>query len=459
MTRPKRADPSRPERPTSPPVRPVPAILERNLERYPWARLSENKGSLDELQLLLDAAGEEGRAWIVTASEAARLPGPFEADLYVALCQLYNERIPRERRATDRTITASFREVLALMGRERGGSQYAAVREGLERLADARVRAVQTWRVGELVAREERFSIIQAVTYEHRRGEEQDNSRVTVMFSEPVAASIAAGNIRVLDTATYVALDTPTAKRLYRYLDQRRWQGPVQRRSLTLPLQELVQRVPIDRTSPSHVRRTLDPAHEELIASGYLTRAAYEERPVEGKRRKVVWVSYTFAHAEGRADAGRGTSGSPSVASDEARRRLAQAIGLDPIAAARAPVSDLAWWVHEIERTLGDRRSSGFYKQVVEAFANANALDALEFVLRGVARDGVGMGAKALGSAFTARVKARVRELGISLPGAVPGATGVKRVAGVTAVGALLPGFEDAAVGPSDADEGRRGRA
>lgn len=439
MTRPKRADTSGLERPAPPPARPVPAILERNLERYPWARLSENKGSLDELQLLLDAAGEEGRAWIVTASEAARLPGPFEADLYVALCQLYNERIPRERRATDRTITASFREILALMGRERGGSQYAAVREGLERLADARVRAVQTWRVGELVAREERFSIIQAVTYEHRRGEEQDNSRVTVMFSEPVAASIAAGNIRVLDTATYVALDTPTAKRLYRYLDQRRWQGLVQRRSLTLPLQELVQRVPIDRTSPSHVRRTLDPAHEELIASGYLTRAVYEERPVEGKRRKVVWVSYTFATVEGRADATRGTPGPPSIEFDEGRRRLAEAIGLDPTAV-RAPVSDLAWWVHEIERTLGDRQSSGFYKQVVETFAGANALDALEFVLRGVARDGAGMPPKALGSAFTARVKARVRELGIDLPGPAAGAgRGAKRGAGMAAIGTLLP--------------------
>ncbi len=378
MSAPERDNTPEARRPANAAPKAVPAILERNLERYPWARLSENKGSLDELRLLLDAAGEEGRAWIVTASEAARLPGPFEADLYVALCQLYNEQIPREQRTTERTITASFREILTLMGRERGGSQYAAVREGLERLADARVRAVQTWRVGELVAREERFSIIQAVTYEHRRGEEQDNSRVTVMFSEPVASSIAAGNIRVLDTATYVSLDTPTAKRLYRYLDQRRWQGPVQRRSLTLPLQELVQRVPIDRTSPSHVRRTLEPAHEELIASGYLTRAVYEERPVQGKRRKVLWVSYAFADVGGRASSERDTPHASSVPPSDARRRLAATLGLDPAAAVRPPMSDLAWWVREIEQTLGDRRSSGFYKQVVEAFATANALDALE---------------------------------------------------------------------------------
>lgn len=47
------------------------------------------------------------------------------------------------------------------------------------------MRAVPTSRVGELVAREERFRIIQGVTYEHPRGEEQDNTRVTVIFSEP----------------------------------------------------------------------------------------------------------------------------------------------------------------------------------------------------------------------------------------------------------------------------------
>jgi hypothetical protein len=40
--------------------------------------------------VLEKAAGEERKAWIVEPGEADRLPGPFDADLYMVLCQLYN---------------------------------------------------------------------------------------------------------------------------------------------------------------------------------------------------------------------------------------------------------------------------------------------------------------------------------------------------------------------------------
>lgn len=396
-----------------------PAIVERNLERYPWARLDETSQHTRQLELLLSAAGEEGKAWIVTAGEESRLPGPADVDVYVALCQLYNERVPRERRAVERQVTTTFQELITLMGRERGGNQYAAIRDSLERLADTTVRAVQTWRVGKVIAREERFNILSGVTYEHLRGEEQGGTTVTVFLSEQIAESIAAGNFRLLDTATYVALDTPTSKRLYRYLDQRRWRGAVCGDTLTVPLEELRVRLPISRHSPSHVRRTLDPAHVELIASGYLASATYDERPIPKRKRKELWVTYEFAdrdlRSEGRSpariEADRGVAGGPAL-----REQLAVFVGA--VGREGRPVSDLAWWVREVERATGDARSSGFFKQVVEAFAAVpGGLEALEFVLRGVERDGAGASAKVRGSAFTSRIKARAKELGLVLPG------------------------------------------
>jgi len=96
------------------------AIVERNLERYPWARLSDDKGEQFALQLLFESAGEEGRAWAVTTKDTSRLPGPFDADLYVALCQAFNAA----GRPADRTIRISYADLIHLMHRQDGSGVY-----------------------------------------------------------------------------------------------------------------------------------------------------------------------------------------------------------------------------------------------------------------------------------------------------------------------------------------------
>lgn len=428
------------------------AIVERNLERYPWARLSDDKGEQFALELLFERAGVEGRAWVVTSKDTSRLPGPFDADLYVALCQAFNAL----GRPVDRTIRVTYADLVTLMHRHDSGGVYDAITAALHRLAQVNIRAVHTWREGEYVAELETFNLFESTKTSFRRDGAAGGHLATVRFSEEVAQSIAAGNFRLLNTAEYFALESPTAKRLYRYLDYRRWRGSERMPELTLSLKQLAQELPVDRDAPSHIRRTLDPAHDHLIERGFLAAVTYHERSVPGKKRPLIWVTYRFAEASIPASSPIPISvklppaiierapeviAHPAVSGTNAgtwRAQLTALMGANP--AEHAPVSDLAWWVQEIERMLGDRRSSGFYKQVVEAFATANALDALEFVLRGVARDGVGMGAKALGAAFTARVKAHAAELKIALPGT---STAPRRGAGVTPIGALLPDVGD----------------
>lgn len=271
------------------------SVLERTLERYPWAKLSDDRGNQGQLRLLLDAAGEEGRAWMVVPEEGQRIPGPFDADIYVALGQLYNDQIPMDRRDTQRTVHTSLGELAAVMQRERGGTTYAAIRTGLERLGATRIRAVRTWKDGDVVAEEKLFSIVDSITYRYRRSSDTAATSVAVRFSEDVAESIARGHFRLLNVSRYFALPLPTARRLYRYLDLRRWRGRTQLDELALPLRQLAEELPIERDAPSHIKRTLDPAHIALVASGYLAAADYEERTVPGKKRPAIWVRYQFA--------------------------------------------------------------------------------------------------------------------------------------------------------------------
>lgn len=361
------------------------AVLQRTLERYPWARLSDDKGDQLELKILLDGAGEEGRAWLVSAKDSTRLPGPFDADVYVALGQLHNAQIPRDKRGELRTVQTTFRELADLMGRDLGGTTYAAIRGGLDRLADVAIRAVQTWKEGETVAEEKKFHLLESVTYRHRRDGGEGGTAIVVRFAMEVAQSLAEGNIRLLDTTKYFAFETPTAKRLYRFLDVRRWRGGTRQDTLTLPLRELAEHLPIDREAPSHIKRTLDPAHELLIADGYLSGVEYQEVPVPMKKRPAILVRYDFAHA----DAGRATPPIVRVDPNYTRDMVAEILG-----------------------TLRDDHSVGFYVKVVRALPQ----EVLRNVLGGV-RQAIreGLSLDAARKTFTASVTARAKAIGVSL--------------------------------------------
>lgn len=364
------------------------AILERNLERYPWARLSDDKGEQMELKLLLDAAGEDGRAWIVSGADRTRLPGPFDADLYVALCQLYNST----GRPENRTVRVTFRELADLMHRGRGSNVYAAIAGGLHRLAKVSIQAVETWREGDTVAALKTLHLLTAET-RHRRDGEDGGTLAIVRFSEDVAESIAAGNFRLLNAAEYFGLELPTAKRLYRYLDYRRWRGSERLNEFSLPLKQLAEELPVDREAPSHIKRTLDPAHEVLIAEGILASAEYQDVPTPGKKRPTVWVRYTFAIAP-----------PDPPARVRAVGREAPPAGADP--------DYLRDMVAEILGTLRDEHSMGFYVQVAKALPEETLRNILGGVRQSI-REGLSL--EAARKTFTATVKARARAQRITL--------------------------------------------
>lgn len=392
------------------------AVVERHLEKYPWSRLSDaspTDASQLELRLLLDAAGEEGRAWMVSGTTVGRLPGPFEADLYIALCQLYNTQIARERRAEQRRVKSTYAELAQLMGRERGGTTYKSIRVALERLVGVEVRAVRTWRKGKYGARETIFHLLEKVEFDYGRaksssrpadGSELPVLGLTITFSEELSESLAEGNLRVLDTARYFALETPTAKRLFRFLDQRRWFGNDIQYELVLSFEELVQRLPIERSAPSHVKRTLDPAHAGLIASGYLHAAEYEDRPIPGRKRREPWVRYRFADGPGAAVALSHAPARANGAEEGAPPRHGHTRD--------AGAEDIRDLVAEILGTLRDDRSVGFYAKVARVLPT----EVVRGILAGVRQSlREGLDLDAARKVFTRTAQARAKHLNLTL--------------------------------------------
>jgi hypothetical protein len=378
------------------------AVLQRTLERYPWARLSDDSGNQLELKLLLEAAGENGRAWMVSMPEQQRLPGPMEADLYVALGQLYNSQVPKDARAKQRVIRTTIGELAAITGRERGGTTYKALRAGLERLQDVAIRRVRTRADGQIRADEERFHLFERVKYSHLRNGDTGATGVEVTLSDGLAESIANGEYRLLNATAYFALETPTAKRLYRYLDYRRWRGEDRQPTFSITLAQLAAELPVDRTSPSHIKRTLDPAHAQLVACGFLREAVYEDRPIAGKKRAQIWVRYAFGDTP--ADAAAALLPGPVPAS------LA---GAAPKSAdSRDDPNYVRDMVAEILGTLRDDHSMAFYVKVVRTLPE----ELLRHVFGGV-RQAIreGLPLEAARKTFTASARAQAKAAGLTL--------------------------------------------
>lgn len=393
------------------------SVLERTLERYPWAKLSDDRGDQGQLRLLLDAAGEEGRAWMVVPEEGQRIPGPFDADIYVALGQLYNDQIPMDRRDTQRTVHTSLGELAAVMQRERGGTTYAAIRSGLERLGATRIRAVRTWKDGDVVAEEKLFSIVDSITYRYRRSSDTAATSVAVRFSEDVAESIARGHFRLLNVSRYFALPLPTARRLYRYLDLRRWRGRTQLDELALPLRQLAEELPIERDAPSHIKRTLDPAHVALLASGYLAAADYEERAVPGKKRPAIWVRYQFATSTEVASGPPEAELAPALQGSEAafsnRDRVAdRSDRRKGQGRATEEVDDLRELVGACLELLRDEHSTAFYVKCVTVLGREPFLNILGGV-RQMLHEGSTL--ELARKTFTATARKRAQAMGRSL--------------------------------------------
>lgn len=452
-----------PEEPLHPTVRsPIPrtsdgrphplARVSRQLERFPvaTARAGDDRR---KLTLAFDVGGESA-LWQIRSPGA--LPGPLGNDLYLAACRAWDARAMARRDLVleeNREVVLSYPDLLELTGRDRGGEQYDAIRSTLVLLKEVVVTAENTWREdGRYILEEVNFSLFDECG--SRLHDDTGELVVFFRFSQRLAKALVS-DYRLLDMRVHNALAGDVARRLYRVVDAERFVADRSgARELTLSLDQVRARLGLRAKKPVLVKRVLDSAHAELVDVGFLVPLPEAERYPEvsaGRRYPTVQVRYVIAPAywEAHRNRPRDVRGVPEVVPElvaetvppaptpPGREGLLAILGVNQNGAG---VSDLAWWVREIERSLGDTQSSGFYKQMVEAFAAAGAMDALEFVLRGVARDGAGLSPKALGAAFTSRLKARARELGIALSGATASAAGpATRRAGMAAIGTLLP--------------------
>jgi plasmid replication initiation protein len=99
-----------------------------------------------------------------------------------------------------------------------------------------------------------------------------------VVLSSVMRENLAADHVVSLSAASYWALESPVARRLYRLLEVARADG---RLTWRIGLDRLAEQLPLAQRYPSHLQRVLQPAHDMLVEQGILRNAAIRQQQRE----------------------------------------------------------------------------------------------------------------------------------------------------------------------------------
>ncbi len=253
------------------------ALLDKWLEAVPVFRLSD---SAEDGALAF--VGEDQTRWRVLPSPGERLPGTFDQDVYVELMHRYQEAGA----PSDGVVTFTLHAFLRSMGRRVDGRTYEQLRAALTRLERTTIEHTAVSEAGEGAGETGRFSIVSMAAVERRRLSERDQLPLfpTVATPDPGVARVTlAAVIRehlasrdsvALSMPTYLALQSPVARRLYRLIEVARADDMVAWR---VSLERLREQLPLIQRFPSHLQRVLQPAHEMLEAAGVIRGATFRQ--------------------------------------------------------------------------------------------------------------------------------------------------------------------------------------
>jgi len=256
--------------------------LDRSLEALPLFRLSDSAD--DGLIAFGDAQG--GR-WRVIPSPGDRLPGTFDQDVYVELLRRFHEA----GEPTDGAVTFTLHAFLRAMGRRVDGRTYEQLRGALGRLERTTLESQGMYENAATGTRGDlRFTLLSSVAVERRRTMDREQLLLfesiataepgvaRVVLSTVIRENLAADHVVSLSAASYWALGSPVARRLYRLLEVARADG---RLTWRIALDRLAEQLPLAQRYPSHLQRVLQPAHDMLVEQGILRNAAIRQQQRE----------------------------------------------------------------------------------------------------------------------------------------------------------------------------------
>jgi hypothetical protein len=225
--------------------------------------------------------------WKVAANPEYGYPGLFDRQVHRAVEQIIIEELQRKGRVENPIPIGSLYSLCERLGLEKrpghqeyGGREYRAIKRALERIATTAIKSEGTfYHKGERRWVSQVFHLYDAVVFQGKRlrdGTVADTNYV--YLSDLYLESLNALYVKPLDYQYQRSLRSHIASRLYEILGVK-FYGLRQRcgAEVWFRYSTLTQLLPVERCQYfSDAKKQLNPAHEELVATGFL--ASYEWR-------------------------------------------------------------------------------------------------------------------------------------------------------------------------------------
>jgi hypothetical protein len=261
---------------------------EMNLADFPISALqrvqkSDSDGrKLDRLEFeasRYDPAARQRIRQKVTLTSTARDGLPTPADEHVILALLHVAK--HENNFVEPTVSFAPAQLFEIMGWAPNGRSYTRLRDVLRRLKALTLRYENAW--WDVIGRGYEEEVATGIISAYRIARQVSGPRKagkpllsTVTWTQQFHESLQNGNIKRLDLDVFFSLRTPTAQRMYRFLDKRFYNNPV----LSLDLVEFAcGHIGLtDAGNVALLKRRLAPAIAELEEIGFIRKLDPAER-------------------------------------------------------------------------------------------------------------------------------------------------------------------------------------
>ncbi|WP_083653692.1 replication initiator protein A [Deinococcus marmoris] len=230
----------------------------------------------------------DGRPVIVTCTVPADqvVPHGLDNDFMVGLLNLcFEAGLP------DGPFSVSAYALLKTSGLPDTAQYYQSLQESLIRLNKASYTIDEGWYAsGAQAWTTQSFAQLSYLSYARSKAGIRGTNVITVQLAPPIMESLRAGYIKPLDVEFYRSLSQPLVRAVYRQLDalhfdERTANGLVA--EISAPLLAWSTRLGLTSDRPDNLLRTLEPAHKELLARGYIAEVVITGR---GRSKDVRYV-------------------------------------------------------------------------------------------------------------------------------------------------------------------------
>ncbi len=237
-------------------------------------------------EVAFEVDGQPALLSCVAPSEFGGVPHGLDGDIMNGLLTIFVEQGAPE----SGEVVATPHQILQCAGLDTGGRYYQILRSSLHRLNSAKFLTQNAWRAHtQRRWTTQTFSLIEGLAYDSVDQMLGKGSVIHVRLPKALVQSVRAQYIKPLDPVLLNQLVRPLARSVYRLLDAKRY-DPTDPQIVTMELRMTLadwgQECKLKDLVPSRIKRTLEKAHDDLKACGYLADVEYEG---SGSRQEIIY--------------------------------------------------------------------------------------------------------------------------------------------------------------------------